>query len=711
MSGMTHARFPVVAGVAGIAAALLGLAVWNVPSQAAPGGSPAGVVPAPRPAASRPLAQSLRLPADELQEPKLFESGRGVLDILMIAHEAPVDLFWPFRTNGWVYEICPRPDKGDQCPKGSAATNQYGGTRLQVEPGDTLKIRLVNRLPIFTLPNDPDAPVNSHTPANPPARGRSLNPTSLHTHGLLVSPHAAVAGQPIWGDNAFARVFNLANGRAPDFEQMMGPVVYNHIDYVYDIPADHPSGLFWFHPHAHGLTQPQITSGLSGVLTIGHVADEICSDRACQDQLAQVPERQLLLKDTQVESDGTLALDQDTGFCAIDDTPGSTSRSHQGGCDGSVSSPVGGKDHSGGRWFYSINGQVYPSITVGMPTGQIWRITNSSANTTYDLNLWLPNEQRQMDMQVLSVDGISIGTSQRGVHQPSTCTSPFAAGANAGTCTKRLHLMPASRAEIWVSYRDAQGVPRPQPKAVEAILRTSGYSTGPTGDNYPAIDLAKVSIETGDVAMQGDGAMSQRQPSNRPAVPNVYTAGPLPAARNCGTLAPGHSRRIFLNVTQSNTMPFGLGYEELDGQGNPVPGTFVDVRPFDHMDPPLCLALKPGNKPEVERWQLVNLAEEDHSFHVHQVRFSVISAPAVDGTVSPPKIGSRVPMVDSVPLPHADGTCNSVADWRRGACTAHVATVRIPFTIAGDYLFHCHVLEHEDGGMMAGIRVLPNDAK
>jgi hypothetical protein len=74
---------------------------------------------------------------------------------------------------------------------------------------------------------------------------------------------------------------------------------------------------------------------------------------------------------------------------------------------------------------------------------------------------------------------------------------------------------------------------------------------------------------------------------------------------------------------------FGMGYEEVDANGNPVPGTFQDVAPFDPARPTVCVPLGPGNTPTVERWQLVNLAK----------------------------------------------------------------------------VYHCHILEHEDGGMMARIRV------
>ena len=84
--------------------------------------------------------------------------------------------------------------------------------------------------------------------------------------------------------------------------------------------------------------------------------------------------------------------------------------------------------------------------------------------------------------------------------------------------------------------------------------------------------------------------------------------------------------------------------------------------------------------------------------------------------------GSRV-MLDNVPVIHADGTldpnspyynpnspggCNSVDDWKSGACKSKPTIVSIPFYVAGDFVYHCHILEHEDGGMMARIRVLPH---
>jgi hypothetical protein len=177
----------------------------------------------------------------------------------------------------------------------------------------------------------------------------------------------------------------------------------------------------------------------------------------------------------------------------------------------------------------------------------------------------------------------------------------------------------------------------------------------------------------------------------------------------CKPLPQGHKRRIFFNVPADLPDGFGLGYEELDEHNMPVPGTFMDVTPFDPMRPTVCLPLGPGNSPVTERWELVNLAGEDHNFHIHQVRFRVLTAAEIDGTRPPSEIFSKGVVLDSVPLLHADGAgCASVSDWRKGLCTVHPATVEIPFAIAGDFVYHCHILEHEDGGMMAVIRVRPN---
>jgi len=149
---------------------------------------------------------------------------------------------------------------------------------------------------------------------------------------------------------------------------------------------------------------------------------------------------------------------------------------------------------------------------------------------------------------------------------------------------------------------------------------------------------------------------------------------------------------------------FGLGHEELDQNGNLVPGTFQDIVPFDHSVVTVCLPPAPGNNPVEETWELINVASEDHNFHMHQTKFRVVLPSPLDSN----EAGA---LVDNLPIYNGGPTCDgSVTNWRSGGCAVAPVVVRIPFSQIGDFVYHCHILEHEDGGMMAHIRVVPNDA-
>ncbi|HET9660049.1 MAG TPA: multicopper oxidase domain-containing protein [Thermomicrobiales bacterium] len=114
-------------------------------------------------------------------------------------------------------------------------TVTYGGTvpgpTLRLSAGDLLKIKLINH-----LSEDP----NDETSA-----------TNLHVHGFHVSP----VGH---GDNVFR---HLMPGEEWDF--------------AYQIPEDHPSGLYWYHPHPHKLTNGQVEGGLAGAIVIEGAIDKL----------------------------------------------------------------------------------------------------------------------------------------------------------------------------------------------------------------------------------------------------------------------------------------------------------------------------------------------------------------------------------------------------------------------------------------------------
>ncbi|MTJ83046.1 MAG: multicopper oxidase domain-containing protein [Telmatospirillum sp.] len=105
---------------------------------------------------------------------------------------------------------------------------------------------------------------------------------------------------------------------------------------------------------------------------------------------------------------------------------------------------------------------------------------------------------------------------------------------------------------------------------------------------------------------------------------------------------------------------------------------FVDGRTFDHLRTDARVPL--GN---IEEWTIRNLSYDLHVFHIHQLPFQVVE-------------------VNGSPRPF-DGYVDTAAVPEVGEIK-----IRLAFTnpeIAGRFVYHCHLLEHEDKGMMATIEV------
>ncbi len=145
-----------------------------------------------------------------------------------------------------------------------------------------------------------------------------------------------------------------------------------------------------------------------------------------------------------------------------------------------------------------------------------------------------------------------------------------------------------------------------------------------------------------------------------------------------------------------------------------MPGTQVPVISFDPTRTLVCVPLGPGRTPVHETWELVNLATEVHNFHMHQTKFRVLDATMLAMAAA---ANTAVIMEDNVPIPYSVANIAEITDnqggyctidqWRSGQCTAQPVVVDIPFSQLGAFVYHCHILEHEDGGMMAKIQVVP----
>jgi FtsP/CotA-like multicopper oxidase with cupredoxin domain len=696
-------------------------------------------------------------PSPTFNNPPSFSSSNHLLDLLIIARPDTIHL-GTFSPTAWIYEVCQTSVAvDDQCPSDSRTAASYAGVILQLQPGDHLRMKLVNHLP--PAPSDAES---AHGPDAMMNEMLMANPTNIHTHGLIVEPRKADEADPTYGDYVY--VVGYPSGKLPPMVDPDLTATDQPIQYDIYIPTNHPSGLFYFHPHVHGLGVNQISEGLEGILVIGSIKDEASTTN----NFTLPPNysvRYMDLRDMQVLPNGEVQDQEEAEFCTPLPQRGET---REGSCDGQnppTESPDPGPSFAGGKWFFTLNGQVYPTLHVDRQNGEVWRMLNGAATRAYDLTIQNDQNHAPVLFQVLSLDGVALaptagtdvtrmGTGGR--FKPVPCPGPKRPHRlSEPVCATHLVMYPSSRADIFLGGFQPGHL-------TSATFLTTDLSTGPAGDDWPSAKMAHLVFSGSDskavsalnvkpavsTALSAKGALggpvNAMYPGMTQPIPiadaRQIAAGktsslPVPlnaeatqqvraltapqiqkfAARlatqskpvasissaTCAALPAGHHRRVFFGVPSTNPDGFGLGYEEVDPQGNPVPGTFEDISTFNPAFINVCLPLAPGNQTATEVWELVNTASEAHNFHMHQTKFLVLpkSAPVGDGGA----------MMDNVPLPSGSASCDgSVMKWRDGTCKVTPVLVSIPFSEIGDFVYHCHIGEHQDGGMMAHIRVIAN---
>jgi len=154
------------------------------------------------------------------------------------------------------------------------------------------------------------------------------------------------------------------------------------------------------------------------------------------------------------------------------------------------------------------------------------------------------------------------------------------------------------------------------------------------------------------------------EPSAAPAlIPPALR--PLP-----GLDVPGARQRIKL----SQGMGMGM-------MGGGLPGFLINGRSFDMNRVDLKTV-----QGRVELWDIVNTTSMDHPFHIHGTQFQLVSREAA-GVVTP---APYLAWLDTVNVPARQS-----------------ATIKVRQTMPGKRMFHCHILEHEDAGMMGVLDVRP----
>lgn len=445
---------------------------------------------------------------------------------------------------------------------------------LRLNPGDTLELDVKNRI----QDDSADAtPMAHHMNSQEASCGDSGTPTidsqNVHFHGMNIPPTCHK-------DNVITTLIQPGT---------------NAFHYKFQVPADEPPGLYWYHPHVHGFAEFHVNGGAAGALVVEGM-DKIHPEVAGLTERVFVIRQQFLIP--WVPGPYQLTINYEPALYPN-----------------------------------------FPSPMIEMKPGekQFWRVANATNQDFMPLQVVF-NGQPQ-PLQVVALDGYPLPK----LRTQNTILVP-----------------PAGRAEFIVQA--------PNDNTVSADFETRAYDTGPTGNP----DIHQI---LGNIVLTNDAVQEEKRP-----LEPAQTAADRIKFRGLSELKPTAERKLYFSEEFGGSNGPIQFYITVDGQKQKV---------FDPNEKPVIVT-KVG---AVEDWTIENRALETHAFHIHQIHFKVLE---IDG-----KAVQRQDLKDTIEIPF----------WEGRGHPYHSVKLRMDFrdpVIAGTFLFHCHILLHEDLGMMHKILVKPN---
>ena len=503
------------------------------------------------------------------------------------------------------------------------------GPTIEVHPGQTLSVTIKNNLPpnpAVVVPSGEQTRIvpqyrNAHEmmmgrpsgtqsvsgtidPMNNP---HDLNTTNLHVHGIQTTPHLF---EPV--------------GTSDPNSMMIAVTPGTTYHYALPVPADHPSGLFWYHPHHHGSTDVQVSGGMAGLIVVRGAIDQV-------PEIASMREIFVVVQNINVN------LNPATNIYEYEPVP-------------YASPAAGGYNDFPEFSMFTTNGQAigwYNNNTGAGPTqlpvpqfqmrpGEIVRVRFLNGTNGFYLPLVLPG----MTSYVIAWDGINLlAPVQTPMDYTGTVTPANMQSVNAVLTS------PANRLEL----------------LVEAPSTPGTYTLSSAAQNafsvmFPAMPIAQFVVSGNPVSMTIPAAL-----------PTPTREYPLIADSEI-------VNRRTLTFNQSVTQPAGF---EINLTGFWV---WIGNAQYDEMR--IDQTVTAGT---AEEWTVLNPTSCAHPFHLHVNSFQVTQ---INGAAVTPQFYDTF----NVP-PGTTGSPGSI-------------TFRVRFKeFRGKAVYHCHILPHEDTGMMNNLQI------
>lgn len=577
--------------------------------------------------------------------------------------EAALDLAIRY-TDGLIYNPATGQDEAvrlrayrDRRDAGDEPTDAvlFVGPTIDVTPGETVRVTLHNELP-ETEQSCPDEIPDINVP-------HCFNRTNLHSHGLWISPTGN-------GDNVLIAI---------------DPGVA--FQYEWNIPADHPSGTFWYHPHLHGSTALQVSSGMAGFIVIRGdrlPTPEITGDVDTLLAGADVEERLLLLQQIQY------ACYDEQG--ALETYPDGTYR-----CDpGQVGVIENYDQFSPGDWaasgrYTTINGEVLPTFPDAV-AGRLerWRVAHAGIRDTVSLGLRKARDDVS-SFREASADEADAWLAQNCPGEPLPTFALAEDGLTRAALDERTVsvLQPGYRTDLVVVF--------PEPGSYCIIDDAATATTTVSGDVESRRYLGLVEVGAGEtvaadaLAAYVTDALVGAAERTMPDDVRASVVADLEDGMKLAAFVP-HPTIEADEVTGTQSLEFSI-----DVTTTPT-GFLVDGAAYDadRIDRTLVLG-------GVDEWTLTSGTNPaaGHPFHIHVNPFQVVEIldPAgidvsVDGEADDPQYAGL------------KGVWRDTLFVKPGY---HVVMRTRYQRYIGEFVLHCHILDHEDQGMMQNVSIaLPN---
>lgn len=603
----------------------------------------------------------------------------------------------------------------------------YGGCKtgpeIEVQPGNTLRVDLNNLL----RADDP-------TCQQPPPKGLALPPgvgcfntTNLHTHGLHVSPSGN-------SDNVLLSI-------AP---QTSFPFEIN-------IPSDHPSGTFWYHPHRHGSTAVQVASGAAGLLVVRgnrpYTEPTPQNPRPMADidtilrdaRGVPMPERRFVFQQiaygcfqdpdqwTQIYT--TNGLYNANSSTTDPNSPANAPWTCPAATPGNPVSRGAVENFSlqlfsatiwdtNGR-FTSINGVVQPTITIAAGEIQRWRFAHAGIHDTINLQVVKVTPSATAP-NLISTSALAGNRIEQAADVASLCSSntsvpQFEIAADGLTRTKMRtfsgpiapgsiasnYLQPGYRSDVLIAFpEEGDYCLLDQASSAAESANNGGRGQGPGGQGPSQVALLAYIRVRGGTRVTGDLETYVRQA--------LYAGNPtLPAP-------------VREELRRGNLTPWAP-LVDLPGPpaADPQVAAFAITKAGFQIngksyDPAVVNITRQVNT--TDDWLLTS-SIAPHIFHIHVNPFQVIDVTRIGADNKPESIfdadGNCKPpaAIDPKQLGLANQYCSMRNTFRDTIFVENDYQIHIRTRYdryIGEFVLHCHILDHEDAGMMLNIQIVPD---